>query len=59
MGDMSEDMKIVSDGVVELTDEDLGEVSGGRMGSVTCSCGRGPVYKNNMCRHCYEALQNK
>ena len=46
----------------ELDDEQLSAVSGGRINARDydlCACGRGTVYKNGLCKHCYDAKDNK
>ena len=56
---MSDDAK-KKENITTIDDETLSELAAGTMQfagySRMCSCGRGPVFMNGMCRQCYEAV---
>jgi len=57
---MEEKKKTVLSADMELTDDELDGVAGGRGDSSDmCKCGRGKIVKNGLCRHCLEGLSNK
>ena len=45
----------------ELKDEELDVVTGGAKcrDNNMCSCGRGKVYQDGLCKHCYLAKMDK
>lgn len=46
--------------IVEIDENEISNVIGGmRSQNTMCSCGRGQVYKDGMCRHCYQLKDNK
>ncbi len=56
--DITEDS--ISNAKYAISDDDLDMIIGGakRQGDNICSCGRGMIYKNGLCKHCFIVNEN-